>query len=81
MDERLDNLNRELSLPSELLLHVGQPDLAERILLALDYAQDSRDAISSHLAKERMRLEGNLQDMQRWFVDHLADRGVERHAV
>lgn len=76
MDERLDNLNKELSLPSELLLHVDQPDLAERILLALDYAQDNRDAISSHLAKARIGLEDSLRDMQRWFVDHLADRGV-----
>lgn len=71
MDERLDNLAAELGMPSELLLHVGQSDLAERILVALDYAQDNREAIEERLGDARRHLEAVLGSMAEEFVRHL----------
>ena len=72
MDERLDNLAAELGAPRDLLLHVGQEDLAERILIALDYAQDNRDAIEQCLDDAHARLEGVLSDMAGEFASFLS---------
>lgn len=80
MDERLDNLSSELDLPDELLLHVGQNDLAERSLLALDFAQDNREAIVNRLDEGRKRLEGVLGDMSNEFVAYLSSQGVGSNA-
>lgn len=76
MDERLENLSAELGTPGELLLHVDQDDLAERVLLALDYAQDNRDAIAGQLADARTRLETVLADMAQKFAAYLSSCGV-----
>lgn len=73
MDERLDNLSAELGTPHELLLHVGQDDLAERVLVALDHAQDNRDAIALHLADARTRLEAVLGEMAEEFTSFLQE--------
>ena len=74
MDERLDNLAAELDVPRELLLHVDQKDLAERILMALDYAQDNRDAIEQRLDGAHARLEGVLDDMAGEFALYTSAR-------
>ena len=71
MDERLDNLADELGMPGDLLLHVGDSDLAPRILLALDYASDNRDAISAQVAKRREELIAMLDDMAQWFAEYV----------
>ena len=76
MDERLDNLAAELGTPRDLLLHVGQEDLAERILIALDCAQDNRDAIEQCLDGAHARLEGVLSDIAGEFASYLSARAV-----
>lgn len=76
MDERLDNLVDELGLPEDLLLHVDQPDLGPRILVALDYARDNRKELSAHLQARHAELAVLLDDMTRWFADCLAEHGI-----
>lgn len=71
MDERLDNLSAELETPRELLLHVDQDNLAERVLMALDYAQDHRNIIADCLVDAHARLETELAAMAAEFGSYL----------
>lgn len=80
MDERLDNLAEEFGLPGELLMHVDQPDLAERILIGLDCARDSKVELQRKLAAKRAELTALLNDMTGWFADYLAEFGIEGSA-
>lgn len=71
MDERLDNLASELGLGGELLLHVDDPDLAPRLLLALDHAHDNRRSISAALSKTVASAASAQRDMGTWFANYL----------
>ena len=59
----------ELGLESQLLLQVDESDLAARLLVALDYAYDNREAVSAQLAAGRVALETRLHDMSSWFAE------------
>lgn len=59
----------ELGLESRLLLQVDESDLAARLLVALDYAYDNREAVSAQLAVGRVALETRLHDMSSWFAE------------
>lgn len=76
MDERLNNLLDELDLPGDLLLHVDEPDLAPRILLALDFAQDNLEELSKHIGERRAELVSLLDNMMGWLVEYLREFGI-----
>lgn len=78
MDERLDNLADELGTSSQQLLHVDDADLDARLLLALDYAWDNREAIRSELALSRETALATLADMGEWLVAYLREQGISR---
>ena len=71
MDERLDNLASELRTGSDLLLHVDDPDLAPRLLLALDYAHENREMLSGMLSEAVESAVTMLRAMESWFVDYV----------
>lgn len=75
MDERLDNLAREFSLPSELLAHVGDGDLAARILVGMDCAWALRDELAVQIERGRTEMESRLADMASWFKAFIAEQG------
>ena len=69
MDERLDNLADELGTRDELLLHVDDAYLAERVLIGLDSAYENRIAIAQSLADAEARFRTRLRDMYDWLVN------------
>jgi polysaccharide pyruvyl transferase WcaK-like protein len=71
MDERLDNLARELRTDARQLLHVEDADLAPRLLLAMDFAWEQAPAIRDVLAASLARSRDTLDAMGAWLVDEL----------
>jgi polysaccharide pyruvyl transferase WcaK-like protein len=80
MDERLDNLARELGTDSRQLLHVDDADLDARVLLALDFAWSETPAIRRKLSTARARALETLDDMGAWLADYLAPDSWTGHA-
>ena len=66
---------RPLESDPRLLLGVDDPDLAPRLLLALDYACENAAAIREQLAASLQRVKARLDDMGKWLVLELADAG------
>jgi len=66
MDERLTNLTEELGTDSELLLSVNDPDLAPRLLVALDRAWDNADAVRAQIAQGVQVALARLDGMGEW---------------
>lgn len=73
MDERLVNLSDELGTSKEMLLHVDDPDLAPRLLLALDYAQDNADEVRGQLSVAYQDVCDRLDQMGLWLSAQLSD--------
>lgn len=71
MDERLVNLAAELRCDPRLLLSVDEPDLAPRLLVALDYACENASAIREGLAASLQNAKTRLDDMGRWLACEL----------
>ena len=69
MDERLDNLAQEFDLPSSLLMHVGDTDLAARVLIGLDFAWNCKSELAASISAGRAVMESRLGDMAGWFAE------------
>ena len=71
MDERLDNLSRELGTGRDQLLHVDDADLAPRLLLALDDTWADAARIKETLAQGLEAAEASLDAMDEWLATTL----------
>ncbi|MBQ9068277.1 MAG: hypothetical protein IJ131_04325 [Eggerthellaceae bacterium] len=73
MDERLDNLVAELGTPKDMLLHVDDSDLAEKLLLGLDFALANQAAIQPQLERARNAAVQTTTQMANWFRSYIKE--------
>lgn len=64
---------RPLESDPRLLLGVDDPDLAPRLLLALDYACENASALRERLAASLQRVKARLDDMGGWLALELGE--------
>ncbi len=75
MDERLDNLMRDMGMDQYQLLHADDPDLASELTLALAYVQSHQEQIREEISPHLTRYQHTLDRMGDFLVKWLeADR-------
>ena len=77
MDERLDNILREMSLDALYLHHVTDPDLAERICTSLKTGEAHREELRLHIAERYAGYLAKLDDMGIFLKEYMNNHLTE----
>jgi len=73
MDERIRNLMKDRGTP-ELALEVDDPELADRLVAAVDRLFDEREALASGIGETVVRNLERMGEMGQTVVEHVRDR-------
>ncbi len=63
MDERLDNLMREMGMNRDQLLYADDPELASKLSRALEYIQSDQEQIKENIRHQSARYKNTLDEM------------------